>query len=372
VLAEEDPASPPPGDSLARTSRRDPRAAARTERRARTAGAVPDLGATVERGDASGEHLDVVGDVLARLPEPLRGPFSAAHGAQLAFTASTGTPGELRALATSLATRFEDEQSRQTRFERQQRANRLRTWIDRVTGMVRLSGELDPEHGQAFLRRLQDEVEAQFHTGVPDTAPDDPGERQDHLRALALCGLVLGAACVGVGATTSRRPETITVIDVETFEHRWHPDSYVDLGVDGLELPLDTIRRRAVLGDVVPVWVDADGVVIRVGEPACPLDLGRTTRLANRTQRRALRVMYATCAVPGCAVRYDHCQPHHIIWWECGGGTDLRNLVPVCSRHHGLVHRGGWVLAMARNRSLTVTLPDGTVMQTGPPRSERR
>ena len=61
-------------------------------------------------------------------------------------------------------------------------------------------------------------------------------------------------------------------------------------------------------GPVHPVVV-RNGVVLHApGE----LDLGRTTRLANRAQRRALRALYATCAIPGCSVRYDRCKLHHV------------------------------------------------------------
>ena len=174
------------------------------------------------------------------------------------------------------------------------------------------------------------------------------------------------------GGATARRPETITVIDVRTLVAGWHERSFVDLGVEGLELPVDVIVRRALQGEIVPVFVDADGVVVQVGDPAGRLDLGRTSRLAGRAQRRALRAMYARCAIPGCCVPFDHCQPHHVVWWRHGGRTDLSNLLPLCTKHHHLVHDDGWVLSMSADRSLTVTRPDGSVLRSGPPRPERR
>jgi hypothetical protein len=97
------------------------------------------------------------------------------------------------------------------------------------------------------------------------------------------------------------------------------------------------------------------------------LSLGRTTRLANRAQRRVLRAMYPGCAIPGCSVRFDHCKIHHVVWWRHGGPTDLDNLLPVCFKHHDLVHHGGWVLDLQPDRTLTVTRPDGRTMSTGPP-----
>ena len=107
-----------------------------------------------------------------------------------------------------------------------------------------------------------------------------------------------------------------------------------------------------------------NGVVLHApGE----LDLGRTTRLANRAQRRALRALYSTCAIPGCSVRYCRCKLHHIIWWRNGGRTDLSNLLPLCAHHHTKVHDAGWNLRLGPNRQLEITFPDGTIHNTGPP-----
>ena len=95
-----------------------------------------------------------------------------------------------------------------------------------------------------------------------------------------------------------------------------------------------------------------------------PLDVGRTVRHANRAQRRALRAIYRTCAFGDCDVRFDRCEIHHIIPWELGGVTDLDNLIPICSRHHHVVHEGGWALELAADRTLTIRQPDGTIFTT--------
>jgi hypothetical protein len=108
-----------------------------------------------------------------------------------------------------------------------------------------------------------------------------------------------------------------------------------------------------------------NGVVI---EAPGVLNLGRSTRLANRAQRRALRGVYATCAIPGCHVRYGRTKLHHIVWWRHGGRTDLDNLLPVCVTHHQRIHNDGWTVSLGANRELTITLPDGQIMTTGPPK----
>jgi hypothetical protein len=117
-------------------------------------------------------------------------------------------------------------------------------------------------------------------------------------------------------------------------------------------------------GDVHAVVVRNGVVIHALGE----LDLGRSTRLANRAQRRALRALYSTCSVPGCAVRYSRCKLHHIIWWRNGGRTDLSNLLPLCTHHHSKVHDAGWNISLGAHRELTIHFPDGTVHNTGPPR----
>ena len=107
-----------------------------------------------------------------------------------------------------------------------------------------------------------------------------------------------------------------------------------------------------------------DGVVLHAPGQ---LYLGRSTRLANRAQRRALRALYATCAIPECETRFDRCKIHHVHWWRHGGRTDIDNLLPLCVQHHSKVHSQGWVITLGPGRVLTLRLPDGTVHNTGPP-----
>jgi hypothetical protein len=49
------------------------------------------------------------------------------------------------------------------------------------------------------------------------------------------------------------------------------------------------------------------------------------------------------------------------------GLTDIDNLIPICNKHHHLVHEGGWQLHLAPDRSLTITQPGGIVTTNGPP-----
>jgi hypothetical protein len=112
-------------------------------------------------------------------------------------------------------------------------------------------------------------------------------------------------------------------------------------------------------GDIVPVVLGSAGEV---------LDVGRRSRLATPQQRRALRVMYRTCWIPGCDVPFDRCTMHHLRPWEQGGPSDIDNLRPTCNRHHHALHEGGWKVE-ADGWWAAIVLPDGTRLDTGPPRA---
>jgi hypothetical protein len=130
-----------------------------------------------------------------------------------------------------------------------------------------------------------------------------------------------------------------------------------------VEIPQRVLLELFGEADVHAVII-RDGVVLHA--PGA-LDLGRTTRLANRAQRRALRALYSTCGIPGCAGRFERCKIHHVHWWRHGGRTDLANLLPLCVHHHSKVHHDGWVITLTADRQLTIRYPDGTVQTTGPP-----
>jgi len=99
-----------------------------------------------------------------------------------------------------------------------------------------------------------------------------------------------------------------------------------------------------------------------------PLDVGRSQRTATRAQRRALRAVHRTCAIDGYTTSFDHCEIHHILFWDLAGLTDLANLVPLCLRHHHLVHDMGWRLDLvATDRMLTLRRTAGSVACRTPP-----
>ncbi len=88
-------------------------------------------------------------------------------------------------------------------------------------------------------------------------------------------------------------------------------------------------RRLACRAGLVPAVLGTDSV---------PLDLGRTARLFNVPQRRALVVRDGGCTTQGCGLPPGVCHAHHDEPWSAGGATDLRNGRLLCPRHHRLAH----------------------------------
>ncbi|MGB8861451.1 MAG: HNH endonuclease signature motif containing protein [Ilumatobacteraceae bacterium] len=350
--------------------------------RAAVAHEVPGLLPALSAGTVTGEHLDVVGGRLARLEGPVRERVLA-DAAGLGAGAVGRSPERYASFV----------RERVRLAERAEGTDRLAAQQASVALSWRLAGEgmhewrllLDPMSAAVFDQQVSAQVEALFHDRVPEGCPANPLARQAFLRAHALLSLVSG------GGARAGRPEVIVVVDARDADGHGagpagvgpsgagagavpgavagsagddRPDGepMVDWGLP-VEVPVRVLAELFGRADVHTVVV-RNGIVLHA--PGS-LQLGRSTRLANRAQRRVLRGLYATCAVPGCAVRYDHTSIHHVRWWRHGGRTDLDNLLPLCSRHHHLVHEGGWLLSLLPDRTLTVSLPDGTVMSTGPP-----
>lgn len=243
------------------------------------------------------------------------------------------------------------------RLERQRRATLLSSWTD-DDGMWNLRARFDPLTGVKLSNAIDRALNELFAEAVPESCPTDPVEKQKHLRALALERLVDGDRTV----VSAGVPEFVSVIDVDL--PNGCGEALIDWGIP-VEVPARVVAELVDAGMAKTIAaVVRNGVVVYApGE----MNLGRSARHASRDQRRGLRALYRTCAIPGCATHFDRCKIHHVIWWSNAGLTDLANLLPVCVHHHHKIHDAGWNVRLDEQRQLTVTLPDGTTMSTGPP-----
>ncbi|MFC5010229.1 HNH endonuclease signature motif containing protein [Nocardioides plantarum] len=88
-------------------------------------------------------------------------------------------------------------------------------------------------------------------------------------------------------------------------------------------------RRLACTAHLVPAVLDGDSHI---------LDLGRSQRLYNRHQRKAMALRDTTCRASGCTIPAAWCEAHHLTPWTHGGPTNLDDGILLCPHHHHLAH----------------------------------
>jgi hypothetical protein len=142
----------------------------------------------------------------------------------------------------------------------------------------------------------------------------------------AWCELIEHLPTTGWPGHAGNGCEVIVTIDLDTLQ--------TGLGAAGLDtgvaITAGDARRLACSAGIIPAVLDGASM---------PLDLGRTRRLHNRSQRRAYALTHDTCAVAGCTRPFAWCEiHHHRIPWSQGGATDLDNGLPLCGHHHRRAH----------------------------------
>jgi hypothetical protein len=143
------------------------------------------------------------------------------------------------------------------------------------------------------------------------------------------------------GATTSA---------TENYQVTVHVDhSALASGKGRSGLPIESVKR---------LCCDSDAIVIVEDENEEPLSVGRRTRTVPKAIKRALWARDKACAFPGCH-RKRFVDAHHIHHWSAGGETRLDNLMLLCSRHHRLVHEGGYRIVKDYQDRWCFKRPDG-------------
>ena len=327
--------------------------ASRETERAKALGTAIDMADALSDGTITSAHVDALTRGARNLDE--NGKATLLNDPDLADAAGRSSVRQFDALVKRKAKAL-DRTDPAEKFDRQRRATTLTSLTDHE-GMWNLHARFDPLTGAKIAKQLHAAKATKFAESTPDTAPIDPRDRAAHLDALPLADIVLSDT-----DTSGTRPSApLVVVDASQTDGAGGP--VVDWGIP-VEVP------AAVLADILDahhpdVIIVANGVILHAPGR---LDCGRSSRLANRDQRRALAGLYATCAVPSCDTHYDRCRLHHIHHWEHDGLTDLDNLLPVCQHHHTLLHDNNWDITLGANRELTIRLPDGQTLRTGPPR----
>jgi hypothetical protein len=392
-------------DLLAASSNRSSREAHQIARRGAVADAMPAFEDGLDNGSVSAGHLDAIANATRSAVPAVRAAF-AVHEHELIALAATDTidtfTRRCRTLVARLTSELTDDDA--SELDRQRAASHIRRWVTSTDGMHHTDISLDPLRDEIVwnainrsLRSLQQrtsnarapwaelQVEAfvgtllgspgapaaattaaQTTTTAAHSAPSPAADIAADLLAAIDASVTPGAAATGTltasedrAAPSALHPgitEVSVLIDLSTLTDGAHEHSVCETE-DGTPLPVSTIRRLCCDAEIIPIVLGGHGET---------LDVGRARRTVNRAQRRALRAMHRTCAEPQCTVPYSHCKIHHIRWWwRDSGSTDIANLLPLCERHHHLVHEGGWTLTMTADRVATWTRPDGTIHHCG-------
>ena len=115
-----------------------------------------------------------------------------------------------------------------------------------------------------------------------------------------------------------------------------HVDESALAGGEGrAAVPIESVKRHCCSGHAVVITETSDGE---------PLGIGRRSRLIPKSVERAVRARDKnSCVFPGCRNR-RFLQCHHVEHWAHGGETGVDNLVLLCTKHHTLVHEGGFTI----------------------------
>ena len=298
---------------------------------------MPGFETALADGDVSSSHVDAVANASKGLDDAGRERLGELQDALLGF-ARIEPVGVFERRCRLLSKRLAGDEG-ESELDRQKAAVSVRRWVDKPSGMHHTHLTLDPERDA----KLWSAIDAQLAT--LKQADGNAGTPIDILLADSVV-----AAVSGERSGERRVPEICVHIDYDTMLNGLHEGSVCETA-DGIPLPPETARRLACEAAIVPIVLNGAGEA---------LNCGREQRVANRAQRRALRAMYRTCGYPGCDVVFDRCDIHHVIEWLRHGSTDLDNLLPLCSKHHHLVHEGRWRLALDKHRVITIHRPDGT------------
>ena len=224
----------------------------------------------------------------------------------------------------------------------------LSVWRNAARGTVTLTVELPLEEGELVVQAL-DKAMAESGAEGPEFEATSYAARQAD--ALVDLGRAYLSGTPGEGGAA------------DAYQVLVHVDAKALAGEDGRsDLPVETVRRLSCDGSVVTLAVDGKGE---------PLNIGRKRRTIPAAIRRALHARDRHCRFPGCT-HGRYVEAHHVTHWSRGGETNLEGLVLLCTRHHRLLHEGGYEMRRDVNGECYFRRADGRVVPAMGYRSEDR
>jgi hypothetical protein len=195
------------------------------------------------------------------------------------------------------------------------RSLRIRRDVER--NLMTITVDLPLDTGE-LLEKALDKARDDEALEIPDLVDTCWSVRQ----ADAFVNILNGFLSGGIGSNNDNHLVTI------------HVDAAALAGSEGrAAVPIEAVKRHCCDGHAVVITETTDGE---------PLGIGRKSRLVPKSVERAVRARDKHCCVfPGCTNRrFLDC--HHVEHWAHGGETSIDNLMLLCTKHHTLVHEGGF------------------------------
>ena len=147
------------------------------------------------------------------------------------------------------------------------------------------------------------------------------------------------------------QPEIIIVITYDKL-FRDAQAAGICTTIDGVALPVETVRKLLVDAKIYPIVLGGDGEV---------LDFGRSRRFFNTAQKSAAAVRDLSCQFADCDKPVRYAQYHHCTPWADGGPTDVANEALACPQCHDLLTNHGYRIER-RNGTTNTYGPDGQLI----------
>jgi Domain of unknown function (DUF222) len=270
--------------------------------------------------------------------------------AQLVEAARLHSVADLQRVVAYWRERVEQERMSEGRDDGLRARRRLHASVS-LGGMVRVDGDLDPESGETLLTALRAVLDTDARSRGRDDDRTPAQRRADALGEICRQWLDDGGRPVVAG----ERPHLTITVDAESLQGDAVGASELD---HTGPVRSDIVRRLA---------CDASVMRVVMNGRSEPLDVGRRTQVVPPAIRRAVIVRDRHCRFPGCDRPHTWCDAHHVAHWADGGPTALPNLLLLCRRHHGMVHRpGGFGLSISEVGPV-FRRPDGSVLEDRAP-----
>ncbi|WP_426247101.1 DUF222 domain-containing protein [Nocardioides sp. LHG3406-4] len=302
-------------------ARRHQRLAHRLERR-------PVLADGLSEGAVNVAQPDVIARALDDLPIDLDPDLAARAERHLVDQAGEFGPRELRILGRRVLDVVAPEVGEQHELRLLQAEEALALKLTRLTIRRRGDGTTDV-HARVF-GAVADRLATYLHAYANLRHDDGEQTSYDVRLGHAFCSFLEHADPRRLPVDGGDATTVVVTLDLATLRDG------LGSAMTDTRTPISAgeARRLACTARIIPVVLGADGQV---------LDLGRSARLFNPSQRKALRLRDATCRALGCDIPAAWCEAHHANDpWAHGGRTDLADGQLLCSFHHRRAHDPGY------------------------------